>query len=198
MNQFDLPDTLKVLFEIHFNGKDQQKQELSFLSYFRMKMKGQMAMKFPENIENLKEHKNIKYSICESHKPKEIKENFQQSLKALSSKSSPKYYDEGIEFEDLGPDGYEKLFGLKHVDYLDTSDLLDMKAKVLFQKEFEEIKTKEHIENSEMNNITKEILYTNFLLNEFVVPENNLRKEKVMRTNKEDDQSHLVLHRLQE
>ena len=198
-NQFNLPDTLKVLFEFHFNDNDQQKSEISFLSYFRMKLKGQMAMKFPEDINNIPGNSNIKYDICESHKHKELKEKIHEPFEVLSSKAPYKFYDDGIEFENLGSDGYEKLFGLKHIDYLDSGDLQDMKAKALFQRELEEIKEKKYTDETEINSsVMKELLYSNYLLNEFIVPENNLRKERILKTHKEDDQHLITLHKLQE
>lgn len=206
ISPFNTEETLKVLFEYHNDSEKENKTEKNierppydgYLMYFRMKVKGEKAIKIPENLDKIKKEKNPKYSIFSPKKHKEIIRNFEDSLKPLETDSQYKFFDQSIQNESLNPEHFHKLFGLKHIDYLNSEDLLQIKAKTTFEKELASLKKPLKGEVARMDDITKEIVFVNFELNQFVIPENNVRKERIFEKAREEYQNQVAMYRLQE
>ena len=87
---------------------------------------------------------------------------------------------------DLSTEGFHKLFGLKHLEYLNPEDTLEIKSKTMFEKEMASLE-EEKVYDSSIDELSKEILYTEYLMNNFVVNENNTKKSKLTYKLKESD-----------
>jgi len=169
------------------------------MSYFRMKLKGQAAMKMPEDLEKLKEETSRKYNIYSVNNQEEIKQQCQEILEPIKANSCFSFFEEGIEEDSLSAEGYYKLFGLKHLDFLTPEELYYVKAREMFRKELESLEEQEKLENGEeMDDLSKELIFHSYVLNEFVIPENNIRRDKVSTKQRLEEHNQNTLHKLRE
>jgi hypothetical protein len=170
-----------VLFEF----KDAGIWKSPMMCYFRMKKKAQTELDLPENLDSINEESNPKYVAIASHKNKELKSIFNESLKTLGNKPGYRFMEDPIDEEELSHQKFYTLFGLKHVDYLTNEESQELKTRAMMEEELQEIL--EARENKEIDEITREMISYSYLLYQFVVPENNARKERTMAKVKEEE-----------
>ena len=143
-------------------------------------------MIIPENLESLNTDDDQKYVSVPSFGFEELKELVLQNLKPLCPKSKYKFNDQSIDSQELSTEGYYKLFGLKHIEYIHPEDALEVKAKAMLSRELEDSE-EEKGQLEENDDVSKEMAYFEYLLQNFVIPENNVRKEKLTYKMKEDN-----------
>lgn len=166
------------------------------MCYFRMKKKAQNELPLPENLEFQNTMTDDKYAFIPSHKTPELKNELSESLKILMNKTKFKFNDGDIDDEELSNDGFYKLFGLKHVDFITKEDVLEYKARVMFQEDMKELKETYGI--PEPDQLTTEILFLDYLLYQFSIPDSNTRKERLICKMREEDHNYGSLGKLQE
>jgi len=185
---FNPEDSLKVMFEFTNNNVETAttKKSHNLLAYFRMKKKAQTEMPLPEDLTDIKAFSNPKYDAISSFDFHKIKDEFLNGLKPQNYNPDWKFNDHNIDELDLSAEGFHKLFGLKHLEYLNPEDTLDIKAKVMFGKEMAALE-EQKIFDSGIDELSKEILYTEYFMNNFLVNENNTKKSKLTYKLKESD-----------
>jgi len=185
---FNQDDSLKVLFEFTNNNVETAttKKSHNLMAYFRMKKKAQTEMPIPEDLTDVKAFSNPKYDAISSSAYHQMKEAFLNSLKPLGYDSGFKFHDNLVDDMDLSNEGFHKLFGLKHIEHLNPEDTLEIKSKIMFEKEMASLE-EEKVYDSGIDELSKEILYTEYLMNNFVVNENNTKKSKLTYKLKESD-----------
>jgi hypothetical protein len=151
-------------------------------------------MPLPDPFEPKENGVDTKYNFISSYKSKELKNEYLESLKPLGYKTKARYNDECIDDEELSKEGFYKLFGLKHVDFLSKEEAQEFKARAMFEQDLPEILKP----GQEIDELTKEILFLDYLLYQFSIPENNARKEKLICKMREEDHSYSSYTKLQE
>jgi len=162
-----------------------------------MKKKAQSELQIPDDIKtSVPEDSNSKYMSAHSYDYQKLKEVFNNDLKPLAFESEYKFHEENIDEEDLSPEGFYKLFGLKQIEFLKHEDLLDVKSKMMIKNEYD-IMEEEKNENKNIDDLSKEIIYAEYMLQNFVIPENNVRRKRLT-ISLQQNNSYLLPSKLQE
>lgn len=176
------------MFEFHNNNTSDpvNKRNAGYLGYFRMKKKAQNEMPVPEDAaETIDTSTDPKYTAIFAGQNEQLKDLVQTNLKPHTFKSKYKFNDQNVDYQELSTEGFHKLFGLKHIEPLMAEDIQTIKARNMLSHELNKME-EEKEDKKELSELSKEIVYIRYLLQQFVVPENNVRREKFTYKMKED------------
>lgn len=171
--------------------KDPDLENNAMMCYFGPKKKSQKELgdEIPDDLSELEEYENFNFSVFIHHEIEEITDDFIETNRIFHNVSKYSLSDLDEFEEEVGKKGLHTLFGLKHVDYIGREEALEFKVKSALNSSVEKIPVLEHYR--ELDDLGKEIAQAGYLLTQFVVPENNARKESLNRRLKDDNSGYV-------